>query len=201
MPSHLPGDLSSKQVFAPSYARRLPTCTGDLLPTNKYNVNNIRMPLTFLNKLLFPSWKFSSSSNIMHVLHISVSMCQNIYPKSTRLCSWSGRQMSRTLAAIVGGAAGAVALVGIVIVILWFCIFHKRSISRTSETGSSDPSIQGDCISVLIQIKHAIMYSPIKITSSSIWITCSWKNCWDWIDLTRCQALPDRRIVFGNKRF
>ncbi|XP_009593052.1 nodulation receptor kinase [Nicotiana tomentosiformis] len=50
--------------------------------------------------------------------------------------------MSRTLAAIVGGAAGAVALVGIVIVILWFCIFHKRSISRTSETGSSDPSIQ-----------------------------------------------------------
>ncbi|OIS99874.1 PREDICTED: nodulation receptor kinase [Nicotiana attenuata] len=50
--------------------------------------------------------------------------------------------MSRTLAAIVGGAAGAVALVGVVIVILWFCIFHKRSISRTSETGSSDPSIQ-----------------------------------------------------------
>ncbi|MCE0480582.1 hypothetical protein HAX54_037582 [Datura stramonium] len=50
--------------------------------------------------------------------------------------------MSRTLAAIVGGAAGAVALVGIVVAILWFCIFHKRSISKTSETGSSDPSVQ-----------------------------------------------------------
>lgn len=50
--------------------------------------------------------------------------------------------MSKTLAAIVGGAAGAVALVGIVIVITWFCLFHNRSISRTSETGSSDPSVQ-----------------------------------------------------------
>ncbi|CAN4079037.1 unnamed protein product [Withania somnifera] len=50
--------------------------------------------------------------------------------------------MSRTLAAIVGGAAGAVALVGILLLILWFCIFHKRSISTTSETASSDPSLQ-----------------------------------------------------------
>ncbi|KAI4350423.1 hypothetical protein L6164_004880 [Bauhinia variegata] len=48
--------------------------------------------------------------------------------------------MSRTLAAILGGAAGAVALVGIVIVFLWFCLSHQRSVSRTSETGSSDPS-------------------------------------------------------------
>lgn len=48
--------------------------------------------------------------------------------------------MSRTLAAILGGAAGAVALVGIVIVIIRLCLFHSRSISRTSETGSSDPS-------------------------------------------------------------
>ncbi|CAN4082226.1 unnamed protein product [Withania somnifera] len=50
--------------------------------------------------------------------------------------------MSRTLAAIVGGAAGVVALVGILLIILWFCIFHKRSISTTSDTASSDPSLQ-----------------------------------------------------------
>jgi serine/threonine protein kinase len=50
--------------------------------------------------------------------------------------------MSRTLAAILGGAAGAVALVGIVIVIVWFCLFHNSTVSRTSDTGSSDPSVQ-----------------------------------------------------------
>lgn len=50
--------------------------------------------------------------------------------------------MSRTLAAILGGAAGAVASVGMVIILIWFCVCHKKSASRTSETGSSDPSIQ-----------------------------------------------------------
>ncbi|KAI3929731.1 hypothetical protein MKX01_025899 [Papaver californicum] len=49
--------------------------------------------------------------------------------------------MSKTLAAILGGAAGAVALVGIII-FLWFCLFRNKSISRTSESGSSDPSVQ-----------------------------------------------------------
>ncbi|KAI4348394.1 hypothetical protein L6164_009121 [Bauhinia variegata] len=48
--------------------------------------------------------------------------------------------MSGTLAAVLGGAAGAVALVGIVILLIWFCLSHQRSVSRTSETGSSDPS-------------------------------------------------------------
>ncbi|KAJ0052136.1 hypothetical protein Pint_02502 [Pistacia integerrima] len=50
--------------------------------------------------------------------------------------------MSATLAAIIGGAAGAVALVGIVIFLIWFCLYHKRSVSRNSETGSSDQSFQ-----------------------------------------------------------
>ncbi|XP_019458862.1 PREDICTED: putative serine/threonine-protein kinase isoform X1 [Lupinus angustifolius] len=48
--------------------------------------------------------------------------------------------MSISLAAILGGAAGAVALVGIVIILIWYCLSHRRSASRTSETGSSDPS-------------------------------------------------------------
>lgn len=51
--------------------------------------------------------------------------------------------MSGPLAAIVGGAAGAVALVGIVVIFLWFCLLRNRSTSRTSETGSSDPSLEG----------------------------------------------------------
>ncbi|CAM8894238.1 unnamed protein product [Rhodiola kirilowii] len=50
--------------------------------------------------------------------------------------------MSRTLVAILGGAAGALALVCIVILLLWLCVFRNRSISRTSENGSSDLSIQ-----------------------------------------------------------
>ncbi|KAL3813944.1 hypothetical protein ACJIZ3_015212 [Penstemon smallii] len=49
--------------------------------------------------------------------------------------------MSTTLAAILGGAAGAVALVGILIIIIWYCFHHGRTTSRTSETGSSDPSV------------------------------------------------------------
>ncbi|CAO2823468.1 unnamed protein product [Amaranthus hypochondriacus] len=47
--------------------------------------------------------------------------------------------MSRPLAAIVGGAAGAVAFLGIVVILFWFCLFHRKSASRTSETGSSEP--------------------------------------------------------------
>ncbi|XP_004304571.1 PREDICTED: proline-rich receptor-like protein kinase PERK1 [Fragaria vesca subsp. vesca] len=49
--------------------------------------------------------------------------------------------MSAPLAAILGGAAGAVALVGIIIILVGFCL-RNRSVSRTSETGSSDPSVQ-----------------------------------------------------------
>ncbi|KAI7740720.1 hypothetical protein M8C21_023531, partial [Ambrosia artemisiifolia] len=48
--------------------------------------------------------------------------------------------MSRTLAAIVGGAAGAMALLGFVILVTWFFFCNNRSASRTSETDSSDPS-------------------------------------------------------------
>ncbi|GAU48071.1 hypothetical protein TSUD_324940 [Trifolium subterraneum] len=51
--------------------------------------------------------------------------------------------MSISLAAIIGGAAGAVALVGISILLIWFCLFRQTSVSRTSETGSSDPSQVG----------------------------------------------------------
>nr|TKR84491.1 receptor-like protein kinase HERK 1 isoform X1 [Populus alba] len=49
--------------------------------------------------------------------------------------------MSRTLAAILGGAAGVMALAGVVIFVLW-CLYHKKTLSRTSETGSSETSVQ-----------------------------------------------------------
>ncbi|KAL2320395.1 hypothetical protein Fmac_029364 [Flemingia macrophylla] len=51
--------------------------------------------------------------------------------------------MSSTPAAILGGAAGAVALLGIAIILTWFCLSRQRNVSRTSETGSSNPS-QGE---------------------------------------------------------
>ncbi|MBA0831519.1 hypothetical protein Goarm_015984 [Gossypium armourianum] len=63
--------------------------------------------------------------------------------------------MSTNLAAILGGAAGAVALVGIVGLLIWFCLFHKRGVSRTSETGSSDPSVQGRHIGVQLSLREA----------------------------------------------
>ncbi|KAH9791569.1 protein kinase domain-containing protein [Citrus sinensis] len=50
--------------------------------------------------------------------------------------------MSVTLAAIFGAAAGAVALMGIIFFLSWFCLYRNRSVSRTSETGSSEPSVQ-----------------------------------------------------------
>ncbi|KAF3784181.1 Proline-rich receptor-like protein kinase [Nymphaea thermarum] len=50
--------------------------------------------------------------------------------------------MSRPLAAIIGGAAGAVALVGITIAVIWCYLFRKRNNSRTSESSSSEPSAQ-----------------------------------------------------------
>ena len=68
--------------------------------------------------------------------------------------------MSRTLAAILGGAAGAVALVGIVGLLIWFCLFHKRGVSGNSETGSSDPSVEGNIYVMLVSRR------PLKDTST-----------------------------------
>ncbi|KAL5995726.1 hypothetical protein ACLOJK_025795 [Asimina triloba] len=64
---------------------------------------------------------------------------------------WSAYQMTKSLAALIGGAAGVVGLVGI-LVFLWFCFRHNRSVSRTSETGSSDPSLQ---VGQGVELPHA----------------------------------------------
>ncbi|XVE84255.1 hypothetical protein DITRI_Ditri16bG0156000 [Diplodiscus trichospermus] len=47
------------------------------------------------------------------------------------------------------------ALVGIIGLLLWICLFHKRGVSRTSETGSSDPSVQGRHLGVELSLREA----------------------------------------------
>lgn len=51
--------------------------------------------------------------------------------------------MSVSLAAAIGAAVGALAFIALLVFLLWFCIFRRKNLSRTSETGSSDPSTQG----------------------------------------------------------
>ncbi|XP_010909568.1 probable serine/threonine-protein kinase PBL21 isoform X1 [Elaeis guineensis] len=66
--------------------------------------------------------------------------------------------MSRTLAAHLGGAAGAVALVGIVVIFVWYCLWRSRSVSRTSETNSSEPSQAGQGIE--LPFHGGVSYPP-----------------------------------------
>lgn len=76
--------------------------------------------------------------------------------------------MSTTLAAILGGAAGAVALVGILVIIIWFCFFHGRTVSRTSETGSSDPSVQfGITAGVELSLRDAKRFDIEELSSAT----------------------------------
>ncbi|KAK6912893.1 Serine-threonine/tyrosine-protein kinase, catalytic domain [Dillenia turbinata] len=75
--------------------------------------------------------------------------------------------MSRSLAAIVGGAAGAVALVGILIILIRFCLFHNRSVSRTSEVGSSDPSVVGRHIGVELSMREAKRYEMEELSMAT----------------------------------
>ncbi|KDP41870.1 hypothetical protein JCGZ_26888 [Jatropha curcas] len=76
--------------------------------------------------------------------------------------------MSKTLAAILGGAAGVVALVGIVIFLIWFCLSRKKSVSRTSETGSSEPSIQvGRHVGVELSIREARRFEMEELSHAT----------------------------------
>ncbi|KAK8566066.1 hypothetical protein V6N12_059606 [Hibiscus sabdariffa] len=79
----------------------------------------------------------------------------------------SGNTGSMNLAAILGGAAGAVALVVIVGLLIWFCLFRKRGLSRTSETGSSDPSVQGRHIGVQLSLREARHFELRELSSAT----------------------------------
>lgn len=84
--------------------------------------------------------------------------------------------MSRTLAAILGGAAGAVALVGILAITIWYCVCRGRNVSRTSETGSSDPSVQGNFHS---HVHQCILPRTSLMNNFENVESCSWESCWD----------------------
>ncbi|XP_050234019.1 probable serine/threonine-protein kinase PBL28 [Mercurialis annua] len=77
--------------------------------------------------------------------------------------------MSKTLAAVLGGAAGVVALMGVIIFLIWFCIYHKKSVSRTSETGSSDPSIQarGRHVGVEFSLREARRFEMDELSQAT----------------------------------
>ncbi|KAK1566820.1 hypothetical protein Q3G72_004599 [Acer saccharum] len=76
--------------------------------------------------------------------------------------------MSTSHAAIIGGAAGAVALVGIVIFLIWFCLFYKQSASRTSETGSSDPSVQVERnVGIELSIREARSFEMEELSQAT----------------------------------
>lgn len=58
--------------------------------------------------------------------------------------------MSRSFAVTLVAAGAAVALLGIVIGLVWFCILHSKKLSnKNSDTGSSDPSAVGNVSSKL----------------------------------------------------
>ncbi|KAK3183919.1 hypothetical protein Dsin_031205 [Dipteronia sinensis] len=75
--------------------------------------------------------------------------------------------MSTSLAAIIGGAAGAVALVGIVIFLIWFFLFHNQSASRTSETGSSDPSQVERNVGIELSIREARSFEMEELSQAT----------------------------------
>lgn len=66
--------------------------------------------------------------------------------------------MSMTLAAALGSAAGALALVVILIFFIKYCFF-RRSNSRTSESNSSEPSMQAGQ-SVELSVQESTSYLP-----------------------------------------
>ncbi|KAL6509130.1 hypothetical protein OROGR_022440 [Orobanche gracilis] len=75
--------------------------------------------------------------------------------------------MSRTLVAILGGAAGAVALVGLMIIIICYVVFRGRNLSRTSETGSSNPSLQGGASGIGFTLRDARRFAMDELSSAT----------------------------------
>lgn len=75
--------------------------------------------------------------------------------------------MSKSLAAIIGGAAGAVALVGISIILIWFYLFRQTSVSRTSETGSSDPSQVGRHGGIELQMRDTRRFAMEELSHAT----------------------------------
>ncbi|XP_010556328.1 PREDICTED: proline-rich receptor-like protein kinase PERK1 isoform X2 [Tarenaya hassleriana] len=75
--------------------------------------------------------------------------------------------MSTTLAAAIGGAAGALAFVALLILLLWFCLFRRQNVSRTSETASSDPSIQERNVAIELSLREARRFEMEELAQAT----------------------------------
>ncbi|XP_044501328.1 proline-rich receptor-like protein kinase PERK8 isoform X2 [Mangifera indica] len=75
--------------------------------------------------------------------------------------------MSVPLAAIIGGAAGAVALVGIIMFLIWLYLYHNQSVSRNSGTGSSDQSVQGRNVGIELPVREVRPFAIEELSQAT----------------------------------
>ncbi|ESQ32818.1 hypothetical protein EUTSA_v10004401mg [Eutrema salsugineum] len=76
--------------------------------------------------------------------------------------------MSAILAAAIGGAVGALAFIALLVFLLWFCIFRRKNVSRTSETGSSDPSTQeGRNVAIELSMREARRFEMEELAQAT----------------------------------
>ncbi|KAG7563644.1 Protein kinase-like domain superfamily [Arabidopsis suecica] len=76
--------------------------------------------------------------------------------------------MSAILAAAIGGAVGALALIALFVFLLWFCVFRRKNLSRTSETGSSDPSTQeGRNVAIELSMREARRFEMEELAQAT----------------------------------
>ncbi|XP_013610098.1 PREDICTED: probable receptor-like protein kinase At2g39360 isoform X2 [Brassica oleracea var. oleracea] len=78
-------------------------------------------------------------------------------------------QMSAVpLTAAIGGAVGALALSALLVFLLWFCIIRRKNASRTSESGSSDPSTQeGRSVAMDLSMREARRFKVEELAQAT----------------------------------
>ncbi|KAJ0252921.1 Protein kinase superfamily protein [Hirschfeldia incana] len=71
-------------------------------------------------------------------------------------------------AAAIGGAVGALVLISLLVFLLWFCIFHRKNASKTSEsTDSSDPSTQGRSVAIDLSMREARRFKMEELAQAT----------------------------------
>ncbi|XP_033141875.1 nodulation receptor kinase isoform X2 [Brassica rapa] len=73
--------------------------------------------------------------------------------------------MSSTPAAAIGGAVGALALIALLFLVLWFCIFRHKNASET--TGSSDPSSQGRNVAMELSMRESRRFEMEELAQAT----------------------------------
>ncbi|KAG2301566.1 hypothetical protein Bca52824_030217 [Brassica carinata] len=72
--------------------------------------------------------------------------------------------MSSTPTAAIGGAVGALALIALLVLVLWFCIFRRKN---ASETGSSDPSTQGRNVAMELSMRGSRRFEMEELAQAT----------------------------------